>query len=78
MIHKGFNYSRKTYIWKNGELYRLPFSSVGRTYGLKKVTQKNSFFVIGNGVRKSMSQVLGMTIDIEVDFTFPESKDVPF
>lgn len=78
MTYQGFYYQSKTYIWRNGDLYRLPFVSGFRTYGLKKLTPKYGVFVLGNGVRKSLSQVLGMTTEIESDFVFPKSKDVPF
>ena len=74
MTYQGFYYLRKTYIWKDGDLYRLPFTSHLRYFGLKKLTPKNGVYVLGNGVRKSHSQVLGMTTEIECDFVFPEIK----
>ena len=74
MTYQGFKYLRKTYIWKDGDLYRLPFVSHLRHFGLKKITPKNGFFVLGNGVRKSLSQVIGMTVEIESDFVFPKIK----
>jgi hypothetical protein len=77
MIHKGFKQQNKIYIWKEGNLYRLPFFENKRAYGLLKCKPWRDGFIVGNQ-RKSKAQLKGMTTDVEVDFQFIESKDTHF
>jgi hypothetical protein len=85
MIHKGFNYLGKTYILKEdvinlaqADLFRLPFESHLRFYGVKKCKHWKDGFILGNGIRKSKGQISSMLTDIETDFKFIEEKDCPF
>ena len=77
MTYKGFKYNNKTYIWKSKQLFRLPYFHEKRGYGLHKCKSWKNGFILGNQ-RKSLKQLQGITIDIEVDFQFQESKDTPF
>lgn len=63
MTYKGFNYLGKPYVLKDGELYRLPFTSHNRYFGIKKCKRKDKFFILGNGVRKSFCQVVSMAVE---------------
>lgn len=78
MTYKGFHYLGKTYIFKEADLFRLPFESHLRYYGVKKCKRWKDGFILGNGIRKSKSQILSMLTDIESNFKFIEEKDCPF
>jgi hypothetical protein len=78
MIHKGFNYLQKKYIWHNSELYCLPYESHKRYFGVRKCAFDGTHYCLGNGVRKSVTQVKSMTTEIESDFVFVKDKDCPF
>jgi hypothetical protein len=77
MIYKGFNYLGKTYIFKESDLFRLPFESHLRFYGIHKCKRWKDGFILGDK-RKSKAQILAMLTDIETDFNFVEEKDCPF
>jgi hypothetical protein len=77
MNYKGFNYLGKVYIWHEKELYRLPFESHQRYFGLLKCTKWNDGYILGS-VRKSINQLRSMTKDIESDFVFEQHDDMPF
>ena len=77
MTYKGFRYLGKTYIFKEADLFRLPFESNLRFYGIHKCKKWKDGFILGDK-RKSKSQILSMLTDIETDFKFIEEKDCPF
>lgn len=77
MTHKGFHYLGKTYILKEADLFRLPFESHLKFYGIKKCKPWKDGFILGDK-RKSKAQILAMLTDIETDFKFIEEKDCPF
>jgi len=78
MIYKGFHYLGKIYIFKETDLFRLPFESHLRFYGINKCKRWKDGFILGNGIRKSKGQILSMLSDIKTDFKFIEEKDCPF
>lgn len=78
MKYKGFHYLGKIYVWKQSELYRLPFHSGLRCYGVKKCAKWKDGAILGNGVKKSASQLEAMTETLELDFEFQEHSDTPF
>jgi hypothetical protein len=69
MKYKGFSYSGKTYVWREGELYRLPYTAHLRSFGLLKCKRWNDGYILGED-RKSGSQLQAMTTEIESDFEF--------
>ena len=77
MTYKGFQHLGKTYILKEADLFRLPFESHLRFYGLKKCKRWKDGFILGDK-RKSRGQILAMLRDIESDFEFLKDKEVPF
>jgi hypothetical protein len=77
MIYKGFMYLGKTYIFNGADLFRLPFESHLRFYGIHKCKRWKDGFILGDK-RKSKAQILAMLTDIETDFNFVEEKDCPF
>lgn len=77
MIYKGFQYLKKIYIWHENDLYRLPFTSNLRNYGLLKCKKWKDGYILGES-RKSLAQLQSMTTDIESDFVFIKDKDCPF
>jgi hypothetical protein len=77
MSYKGFHYLGKTYIFKGADLFRLPFESRLRFYGVHKCKKWKDGFILGDK-RKSKAQILAMLTDIETDFNFVEEKDCPF
>ncbi len=67
----------KVYAWKGKELYRLPFESGLRFYGLRKCKPWNSGYYLGQH-RKSMEQLQGMTVDIDSFVQVIDDEDCPF
>lgn len=77
MTYKGFQYLGKTYIFKEGDLFRLPFESHLRFFGIHKCKKWKDGFILGDK-RKSKAQILAMLSDIESNFKFIEEKDCAF
>lgn len=77
MTYKGFEYLEKKYVWHENELYRLPYTSKLRSYGLLKCAKWKDGCILGES-RKSGSQLQAMTTEIESDFIFIKHKDCPF
>jgi hypothetical protein len=77
MKYKGFKHSGKTYVWREGELYRLPYTAHFRSFGLLKCKRWNDGYILGAD-RKSGSQLIAMTTEIESDFEFQKNNDTPF
>jgi hypothetical protein len=71
MSYKGFYYLGKTYIFKGADLFRLPFMSHLRFYGVYKCKKWKDGFILGDK-RKSKGQIEAMLTDIETDFKFVE------
>lgn len=78
MKYKGFTHNSRTFIWLDGDLYKLPYTSHFRSYGVRKCAKWRDGHVLGNGIVKSASQLEAMTTDIETDFEFHKTKDTPF
>ena len=77
-MNKGFEYQGKQYLWRNKELYRLPFERNLRYYQLKKVAKwGNRGYVLGSN-RKSFGQLKKMTADVPWCFPVEEHFDTPF
>ena len=77
MTYKGFEYLGKKYVWHENEIYRLPYTSNLRSYGILKCKKWNNGYILGDK-RKSGSQLQSMTTDVESDFVFIKDKDCPF
>lgn len=78
MTYKGFVYQSRTFIWHERELYKIPYTSHFRSFGIRKCAKWRDGYILGNGIKKSSSQLEAMTTDIEVDFQFQKNKDTPF
>lgn len=76
-MNKGFSYMGKCYLWKNKELYRLPFQSRFNFYGVKKCTKWKDGYLLG-GQRKSLAQLEAMTVSVDYDIDLNVSSDCPF
>lgn len=77
MTYKGFEYLGKKYVWHKNELYRLPYTSNLRSYGILKCKKWKDGCILGDK-RKSLSQLQAMTTEIESDFVFIKDTDCPF
>jgi hypothetical protein len=76
-MSKGFHYMGKCYVWHKKELYRLPFESNLKFYGVKKCAKWNDGYYLGSH-RKSLSQLQSMTVDVDELINIVEDKDCPF
>ena len=76
MNYKGFEYMGKTYVWHKKELYRLPYLSNMRSFGLLKCKKWNEGYILGS-VRKSKNQLKAMNTDIFSSFVFNEGEHLP-
>lgn len=76
-MSKGFHYMGKTYVWHKKHLYRLPYESKLHFYGLKKCAKWNDGYYLGSS-KKSLSQLLSMTVDIDESIDIVKDKDCPF
>ena len=77
--NRGFEYNGILYGWKEKKLYRLPQTISGKEYPLKevpmiKVGSKTGYLL--RGMRKSLSQVKGMTTEIDFTLEVIESDDI--
>lgn len=81
-FYYGFYYKDIRFAWKNKELYRLPFSSGTKTYGLKKLNQ----IMIGNKVgyriltdKRTITQLQAITTKVDWKINLiSDKKDLPF
>lgn len=73
----GFSHSGKKYVWHKKKLYRLPFESNLRFYGLHECKPWKDGYIVGTQ-RKSLKQLRSMSVE-DIDFVFPqETDDTPF
>jgi len=75
-MNNGFDYMGKRYLWKNKELYRLPFQSDLNFYGVKKCTKWKDGYILGSQ-RKSLAQLKGMN-NKRIYYEIVESEYMPF
>ena len=75
--YKGFVYSGKTYVLYRNELYRLPYQSGFKFFGLLKCKPWKDGYILGDA-RKSGGQIKGMLGNIYSDFEFVELQNEPF
>jgi len=75
---KGFAYMGKMYVWKKKELYRMPYESNQRFYGMIKCAKWGERGYYLGRYPKSFAQLEAMTTD--VDFTIEDEahEDCPF
>jgi len=77
-MNKGFEYNGKKYIWHKKELYRLPFESHKRYFGVLKCAKwQDKGFMLGMQ-RKSFRQLESMTVDVGWSLPIVTHKDTPF
>lgn len=76
-MSKGFHYMGKTYVWYKKELYRLPFESNLHFYGVKKCAKWKDGYYLGAS-KKSLNQLLSMTVDVDGAVKIVEDKNCPF
>ena len=75
---KGFEYAEKRYVWYKKELYRMPFASGLRFFGVLKCAQwLDKGYILGSQ-RKSFSQLESMTIDVDWTLQIEKHEDTPF
>ena len=80
MIFKyGFLFKGVRYGWSKKQLYRLPFESEKRTYGLKKINPIRQGKVYNlRKIQKTIAHLELMTIEVNYDVDIVTSLDCPF
>lgn len=73
----GFVFEGTLYGWKNKKLYRLPQMIGKRFYPLKKLSFSNGRYSV-NRKRKSIKQLMDMTIFINYEYEKIVDEDCPF
>lgn len=77
-MNKGFEYAGKRYVWKGKQLYRMPFNSGVRFFGVLKCKKwLDKGYILGSQ-RKSFSQLQSMTTDVDWLLPIEQHKDTPF
>jgi len=77
-MNKGFYYANKKYIWHKKELYRMPFESGVRYFGVLKCAKwKDKGYILGSQ-RKSFRQLQAITVDVDYNLPIEEHLDTPF
>lgn len=77
-MNKGFEYANKRYVWHKKELYRMPFNSGFRYFGVLKCAKwVDKGYILGSQ-RKSFAQLKSMTVDVEWQLPIEKHVDTPF
>jgi len=75
----GFYYKNRLYVWFEKKLYRYPFSSFGRYFGLKEIKPVNgNYRVCRDWVSKSKLQSLTTIVKVESVSVLNDKKHLPF
>lgn len=75
----GFYYKDRLYVWFEKKLYRYPFSSSGRYFGLKEIKEvSGKYRICRDWVSKEKIKSLTAIVNVESVSILKDEKHLPF